>query len=126
MLVFLVLTQSALAAPIAPEQLVGSWNVTMKSDYSTCDGVKKGDINAQQWVVSVASGKLGVQVLGGGNTTATYQGVVKDDLIVLISKGTANLATIELTGDASALRGRRVVANNGPCAIIYTVEAKKQ
>ncbi len=128
LLVFVLATvPSAHAAPVAEAtQLVGSWNVTLSANYSTCDNVKRGDVSAQQWVVSVSSGALAVQVLGAANTSAAYVGLVKDNKVVLMAKSARTYATVELTGDTAALRGRRVVANSNPCAIIYDVEAKKQ
>jgi len=57
---------------LEPEDLVGTWEVKMTANYSTCGppAASVGDIFAQQWVFSVSSGSLVVEVLGAGTTNA--------------------------------------------------------
>ena len=111
-----------LTAAIAnePADLVGTWDVKMTANYSTCDVVTRGDINAQQWIVSVKSGALTVTVVNEDNN---YVGKINEKgSVILVDKRDNHLATVELTGTPARLTGRRVVANNGPCAIIYDIE----
>lgn len=117
----LLLLTTAMAAD--PADFVGTWDVKMTANYSTCEVVSRGDINAQQWIISMKSGALVVAVVNAENT---YTGKVDDKGgLVLFGKQEGHLATVELTGTPAKLSGRRVVANNGPCAIIYDIELTK-
>ena len=119
----------ALASPSHasdPADFVGTWDVKMKADFSTCDIVSEGDINAEQWMISFKSGALAVSVV---NTDKTYRGFFTSSRGYNIRfEGTADnhQATAEVSGDGTKLTGRRVVANNGPCAIIYNLEMTKK
>lgn len=106
------------------EDLVGTWNVTMKANYSTCKGTSVGDLVAQQWVLSLSSGAPSVQVLGG---SYGYGGTVDETGLHLHHRNSGDLyVTVDLgDGGGKLLTGRRVVAKDGPCAVIYDVEAKK-
>jgi hypothetical protein len=117
---------STAAMALDPMALVGTWNVTLSANYSTCSNVKVGDVLAQQWVFSSTSGGLSVAVLGAGVTSAAYTGSIVDGGVGLKASEYSVLTTVDLTGDGATLAGRRVVAKTVPCAIIYDVAAKKQ
>jgi hypothetical protein len=120
-----VLPIALLSLSLAPSDVVGTWDVTLTANYSTCESVAVGDIMAQQWVFSVKSGTLNVQVVAAGASDSSYTGQVTDaGGIYLQSKTPAGLATIELMPQSDSFTGRRVKANDVPCAIIYDVEMK--
>ena len=132
MLSTLLLALVTSAHALDPAAVVGSWNITLTATYSTCDNVKVGDILAQQWVFSAKSGHLEVQVLGAGSTSASYAGDASSDGISLHDNATPDpggskaTITVDLTGDATAMTGRRVVSKSVPCTIMYDVTAKHQ
>lgn len=119
---------SGSAWAIAAEDLAGSWNVTLKADYSTCKDVQPGDVKAMQWVFNMTrSGEITATTVGSDITDA-YNGRARGEKMMLRADGTGHLATLELKVSGSTMAGRRVVANalsTGPCAIIYEVTGKK-
>ena len=128
----LVLCAAGTARADAVDELVGTWDVTLHANYSTCAAASVGDQKAEQWTVSTSAGSLKVNVSGGDNTTKSYSGSAKDDgTIVLAAEGSE--VGVELKGKGGKLAGRRVVARpsgsvfkKGACAIVYDVTAKKQ
>lgn len=111
------------AAAVEPAELVGTWNVSMTANYSTCEGVKKGDSTAQQWMVSSRSDSLVVSVV---NKEVKYVGVVEGDRVGFVSKTDDLYITVHLDQAEGKLAGRMVVAASTPCAIIQDVEMVKQ
>lgn len=136
-LLVLAVGVSALIASVAwaltPAELAGSWNVTLTANFSTCDSVKEGEVQAMQWVVNAKpEGKLTIKTIGHENSSAEYIGTFRDKSLRAQTKpevhAKGHQATIEVTVADGKMTGRRVVANNGPpspCAIIYDVSAKK-
>jgi hypothetical protein len=47
---FLPVILTALAGSPAEEWVAGTWNVTLTTDYSSCETTKKGETATEQWV----------------------------------------------------------------------------
>ncbi len=120
---------SANAMALEPVDLVGTWNVTLAANYSSCSNTNVGEINAQQWIVSWSGEEFSVTAVGSGAGDVAYRGVLVDGKSAVrfyIKEDSKRLVTVDLTGDATALTGRRVSAWATPCATIWDVTAKKQ
>lgn len=119
---------SCLALPAVagePNDLAGTWDVKLTVNYATCKGVAVGDVSSMQLVVRVENGKLKAETLGNKSLTDLYAGTIEGDQLVLKARRFGHEATIEATLDGSMLKGRRVEANGGPCAVIHDLSAKK-
>jgi hypothetical protein len=126
-------------APFSEGDLVGSWNVKMRADYSTCSEVKVGDERAEVWTLSRSGSRIDVRVAASPGSTQEYTGGVRKDGVVELRAGPA--IGIELRPHAAGeLVGRRLVAANDTrrtpsgqlitdgqlCVISYEIALKRQ
>ena len=106
--------------------MAGKWDVTLVTNFSSCDTSSVGDINILQLVIHVESGLLKAETVGTSASSDKYTGRLTGDKVVLRAATSGHQATIEATAKDRKLVGRRIVANSGPCVILYDLTAKKQ
>jgi len=130
----LVFLAQGVAIAVEPDAIVGSWDVKLKANFSTCKAVSVDDIQAFQLVLRFESGLVKAETVGGGNSPDSYKGKLQGDALTLsaeqssvelMGKTRVHEATIEASVSGKTMTGRRVVGNVGPCVIIYDLTAKK-
>lgn len=141
-LIGLALASAPPSAHADEAELVGSWDAKFTVNFSTCDTAKVGDIAAAQLVLRLEDGWLLAETLGNRNVRDGYAGHLDARGLSLYAwagqkapargwwrskaKGKkTHEATIEATVNGAVLTGRRIVANEGPCVILYDFTAKK-
>lgn len=111
-----------------PQDYVGTWNVTMTANYSSCPrGTKVGDVKSEQWQFNSENGRIRVVVVGSAQNDPGYVGEVDANGAVLLKSGSAT--GVELKGSTSSLTGRRIAArtdSQGPCAMVFEIKLSKQ
>ncbi len=122
------------AVPAVPTEntMVGTWNVTLTADYSTCDDLAVGDVKQRQWLLGFENGLFTLKVLGTQvNEPTDYVGAVESAHIpplIMFKAGAGAGIQLWLTGGADALEGRRVVAskqNDDECVKIFDLKARR-
>jgi hypothetical protein len=122
------LLMATLGASPAAADYAGTWDVKLTASYSSCKDRNAGDSLSEQWVLSAAAdGSLVAKVTSSSKEAKDYKGKIKSDGSIVLNAGSE--VGVELSGSATYLSGRRVVASHsvmaGACAIIYELHADK-
>lgn len=114
------------------QDIVGTWNVTLAVDSTTCPQATRGDVKQRQWLLGYEQGKFTMRVLGAESNEATeYEGQVESGsepprLVYTAARGAVSIKAW-LTGEGK-LEGERVVSSsNGSsaCIITYKLTARR-
>jgi len=101
---------------------VGTWSLSYKADYTTCENIDRGDQLTATLLVSLVKGQFSASETKAGDATPVqYTGTLYGDMVLFTASGpNDSKLTIELRKKG---KGRRVINNPG-CVIIYDVAGK--
>ncbi len=114
---------------LQPQDLVGTWNVTMSRLTSDCSGYPAGDVIAEDWVLDFVEDKIIVKVSNSGTNVLAYKGEFQNNTLTLKSTRTALLASgtatvkanikdlNQMTGSREMLKG----SGSSICKIDYSI-----
>lgn len=106
------------------DQWIGEWRLSIRANYSTCGNVAYGDKRTIALNIQRSKGDLvALEMDGAKKATLSFNRADNAKSVFFANKGQHG---IELKmSNAKKAKGRRVIANPDPCAIIYDVAASK-
>lgn len=108
------------------DQWIGSYRLSLRANYSTCDNIAVGDKRTVTLDILRERGLILARETDGAKKVLVLdQNVVGKKKALLVSKPDKGQVGYDLTLAGKKVRGRRVIANPQPCAIIYDVTGTK-
>lgn len=111
---------------LTANHLIGTWNVTLEVDFSTCPTAKTGDIRQRQWLIGYENENVRIKVVGvDENEVSQYIGTMEI--------GASDLTLVGESLPQSGLRvwlkdeqlfGERYIGNNS-CVIKFSLKGKR-